>query len=228
MLHRTLEYSVKRYGLGTDCALLSMPDCYSSYLMSFNNFLRHVTTQGEILLSPWAQGPVRDSIERIRDGNVDWSHEVTAFKVPTGVETFIISVFNEANVPKMRYGNDVFSCWPASQVRMALEDLGVAWEEPALSAEALGTALHDIGTKSEEIWPRALRIILQYDHKMAPRSKQKKLKEFEQIAREVLGWPVVQIDSGNDEKGDVWCHYHEDTRRAAWKKIEQLEPQCEQ
>ena len=50
MQERPLTYRAKRFALGTNCALLAMPDACASYLMSMDNFVQHVTKPGTLLL----------------------------------------------------------------------------------------------------------------------------------------------------------------------------------
>ena len=207
MVERPLQYQARRFGLGSNCALMAMPEACASYLLSLHNFIHHVRRPGTLLLCPWAEGPLRADMERIRDGAFNWHHEVTAFKIPTGVGTFILSAFDEVNVPKMQVGNDVFSCWPGSEVRKALEDLGVAWEAPQLSDVQFQEYLLEVARRAEDLWPGCIKVYLQYDHRRAPMVRQQRLNQLNGLATECLGWPVVQIRDEIEEATGVWCHY---------------------
>lgn len=222
MIVRDCHNEARRFGLGTDCALLSMPDCRASYLMSFDVFVRHVRRTSSLVLCPWAEGKVRDDMERIRDNNFDWSQETTAFKIPSGVKTFVLSAFGEVNVPKMRHGRTVYSCWPKSEVRMALEDLGVAWEEPQYPDDRFKELLATVAERAGKLWPGYTGVWLEYDDAQAPEPKRRRLQRLNVVARDVLCWPVVRmVDDG--QCGGAWCHYSPAVRKKAWDAIMEIE-----
>jgi len=222
MNHKPIRYKKRRFGLGTNCSLMRMPDTCVSYLLSIDNFLRHVHEPGRVVLTPWAEGELREQIEATVGGLFDWSREVEAFKVPTGVRTFIFSAFDEVNVPKLKLGEDTFSCWPSSGVRKALTSFGLDSEAPPVTDEQFHENVVAIDRRVDALWPGCVNVLLRYDHARAPSRVSKRLERLDGIATERLGWPMVQIES-KPRSGAVWCHYSGAEKQAAWDVIVKLE-----
>lgn len=199
----------------TDCVVVPSYDCKVWTVDDFATWLREATGKQVYLIGGTDVRPlfVATDLPVMRNLTEDF----------VALKTFVLSAFDEVNVPKMRVGNDTYSCWPGSEVRKALEDLGVAWEATPMLDSEFADATAKIDLRVDAIWPGCTKVLLEYDHRRAPKPHRDRLDRLNSIARELLGWPVVRIVDRAPDASDVWCHYALDVRREAWENIVSIE-----
>jgi len=153
---------------------------------------------------------------------------IRTYRIPKKVNTFLFSPFNEAWHPGYHFGTDVRYVVPKRLRQPMIKESvrhGVKFirGRPNFSKQFIEN-MKALDKKVTKLW-NPNKILVLYDNTWAPTNKKPRLDLFNQVAKETLKWPCIQVSEKRPKpKGaDRWQHYSNSTYLGLLRQIEKLE-----
>jgi hypothetical protein len=83
---------------------------------------------------------------------------------------------------------------------------GLAAGRPRYSPGEYALMLRRMAARADEAWAPRLKALVIYDSSRAGPGVRARVREYDRIAEETLGWPAVRV-SDPDVQQLRWCHY---------------------
>lgn len=193
-----------------NCLTVYWPGVYTAHAMTMDTFWKYAVPGGSLTMpyaDLWPSGYVR------------------TYRFPRQVRTFMFSPFNEAFHPSyiLSSPNNSNSYRVTLGPHKGMVRLkGLAKPVPRLSVEGFEHDLRSMHEHAERIWKPKLKVLVLYDSTWAGNETRKRVRVYDEIARRVLKWPVIQIVNP-DSSQKRWCHYDKKAHEVALAKLRALE-----
>jgi hypothetical protein len=226
VLTKSKEY-VQRFSM-CDCITLhrkNLPNVYTAHGAGLELFLKRLWP-GRKWYMPYVNKLDDETLRQLRP---------VAYTIPKNVDTFIWSTFHDGVSSYWDLGDGVRYAYRSRGSK--LKKLGIAKHVPAPPESELRQQVIELDQKVTKMWGSDLvKILLLYDNSRCTREATKdRLDRFTAIAKEVLDWPVVQVQvTENDPPGPGqpgmtgtkwlgWDHYSKETSDKMCSDIIQIE-----
>lgn len=155
---------------------------------------------------------------------------IKVYTIPKNIITFLFSPFNEAFHTNYCFGSSVQYTVPkklSGKLICIARDKKFDVKQIKKSAQDFAKDLEAMNKKVSKIWNVQSKILIFYDNTYAPESIRDRLVLFDSIAKNVLGWPYIQIKEKktkvNKDSIYSWQHYNNKTHIKLAKQIEFIE-----
>jgi hypothetical protein len=201
-----------------------MPDSYTAMGAGLELFIDKFKP-GKKYIQPFAMKLPKDKVGHFRP---------FAYKVPKRIDAFLWSPFHDALSSYWDLGDD---CRHAYRFKgQLLEDRGLATRLGAPSIKKIKEHIVVMDEKVDKIWRKPKKILVFYEHsRLREGPAKKKLRMFNKMAKDILGWPVVQMHLTRYDAKDAkdksenstkcwwgWEHYAQESRALMYNKIKKL------
>lgn len=194
----------KRFSM-CNCITLGFKDTYTAHALTMNMFLWYALPGCRIPMpytNMWPNGYLR------------------VLKVPTKIDTFLFSTFNEVLHPSYHFEDGCRihigpnpGCDSLKKIATSL-DLMPPYE--------FSYQLKLLEEKVEKLWSGCKKILVFYDTKRASDDIKRRFEKYNNVSINTLKWASVQmIDTGS--KKELWQHYLDSDREILFRKIEKIE-----